>query len=220
MTLIEAKQLTKKFISGQSVLTAVDRVDLTVKKGESVAIVGPSGSGKSTLLSLLAGLDIPTDGHVFFDGVNLKTMNDRQTAEMWGQRIGFVFQSFYLIPTLTAEENVRVPLELAGHSGAVDKARLWLNKVDLGHRLNHLPSQLSGGEQQRAALARAMVSEPDILFADEPTGNLDSKNGSHMVELMFSLVEQHNTALVLITHEMPIAQRAQRIIQLKDGRIV
>jgi putative ABC transport system ATP-binding protein len=220
MILIEAKQVTKKFTTGLSTLTAVDRIDLSIRKGESTAIVGPSGSGKSTLLSLLAGLDQPTEGDVFFDGVNLKTMSDRQTAEMWGKRIGFVFQSFYLIPTLTAEENVRVPLELSGDPNAMEKARVWLDKVGLEQRGHHLPAQLSGGEQQRTALARAMVCEPDVLFADEPTGNLDSKTGSQMVELMFALVQEHGAALVLITHEMPIAQRAHRVIQIKDGKIV
>ncbi len=185
-----------------------------------MAIVGPSGSGKTTLLGLLAGLDTPTRGAVLLDNADLTAMTEDQRAQLRGEKVGFVFQSFQLIPTLTAIENVQVPLELRGESGASARARQLLERVGLGDRLDHFPSQLSGGEQQRVAIARAFVNQPRILFADEPTGNLDGTTGARIVALLEELNRESGSTVVLVTHDLSLAERAQRVIRLSDGAVV
>ena len=191
-----------------------------VDPGELVAIVGPSGSGKTTLLGLLAGLDRPTTGSVVLDGTDLAALEEDERARLRRERIGFVFQSFQLIPTLTARENVQVPLELGGASGAEARAAALLARVGLADRGHHYPAQLSGGEQQRVAIARAFVHSPRILFADEPTGNLDAATGGRIVELLLELNREQGATLVLVTHDPELARRAGRIIRLADGRVV
>jgi putative ABC transport system ATP-binding protein len=199
------------------ILTAVN---LGINSGETVAVVGASGSGKSTLLGLLAGLDVASEGEVAVDGIALGALDEDGRAEIRRRLIGFVFQSFQLIPTLTALENTMLPLELAGRASARAEAATMLSRVGLQHRLNHYPRQLSGGEQQRVALARAFATEPKILFADEPTGNLDRKTGHSIIELLFELNSEKNTTLVLVTHDEALATRCQRVIRLDSGRIV
>lgn len=191
-----------------------------VPRGQFVAIMGASGSGKSTLLGLLAGLDSPTSGEIWLDGVNIAPMEEDQLALLRGRKIGFVFQSYQLIPTLTAEENVLLPLELAGEDGNAGRARELLQAVGLGDRLDHYPVQLSGGEQQRVALARAFVLKPPLLLADEPTGNLDSTNGRHVLDLLISLNRREGATLILVTHDRALAGYADRIITVSDGMIV
>ncbi len=200
-------------------LRILDDITLSAQRGETVAIVGASGSGKSTLLGLLAGLDEPSSGQIELAGRALKQMNEDQRAQLRAQHVGFVFQSFHLLPSLTAVENVALTLELGGSRDAEQRAREVLNRVGLEHRLDHYPNQLSGGEQQRVALARAFVHQPDILFADEPTGNLDRKTGEQVTELMFAMNAEHGTTLVLVTHDATLAARCQRRITLDDGRI-
>jgi putative ABC transport system ATP-binding protein len=217
---IETEKLTREYRSGPRRLTVLDGVDLRIGNGEFVAVVGPSGSGKSTLLALLAGLDDPTSGRVVLDGVDLAALDEDGRARLRRDRIGFVFQSFQLIPSLTALENVRVPLDLAGRKDGTDRARALLDRVGLADRAGHLPVQLSGGEQQRVALARAFVHDPDILFADEPTGNLDGETGAGILELMRALNRDHGTTLVLVTHDLELAAAAGRTVRLRDGRIV
>ena len=196
-------------------------VDLDIAAGEFVAIVGPSGSGKTTLLGLLAGLDVPSDGTVHLDGRDLAGLTEDQRARLRAERVGFVFQTFQLIPTLTALENVRVPLELTGRDAeAGPRARDLLGRVGLGDRLDHYPAQLSGGEQQRVALARAFANRPAILFADEPTGNLDADTGRGGIERIIELHEGEGTTLVLVTHDVALASRADRVVRLEGGRIV
>ena len=195
-------------------------MDLIIKSGESVAIVGESGSGKSTLLGLLAGLDAPSSGTVEVNGLNLTAMNEDGRARVRSQLIGFVFQSFQLLPALTALENVMLPLELRGDTQAETAARALLIRVGLGQRLGHTPKQLSGGEQQRVALARAFVTRPAVLFADEPTGNLDSKTGAHIIDLLFELNQEQHTTLILVTHDATLAARCQRSIRLDSGLLV
>ena len=195
-------------------------IDLIIKSGESIAIVGESGSGKSTLISLLAGLDTPSSGSISLNGKLLTNMNEDGRAAMRNELIGFVFQSFQLLDGLTALENVMLPLELSGDKHAKAAATALLHRVGLAHRLSHTPKQLSGGEQQRVALARAFVTKPAILFADEPTGNLDSKTGATIVELLFELNLENHTTLILVTHDHALATRCQRTIQLDAGRIV
>ena len=195
-------------------------VNLQIKPGESVAIVGESGSGKSTLLGLLAGLDTSTSGTVTIDGRLLTAMDEDGRAALRNELIGFVFQSFQLLPNLTAQENVMLPLELNGVKQAGAPAAELLDRVGLGHRLSHTPRQLSGGEQQRVALARAFVTRPAILFADEPTGNLDSKTGQHIIDLLFELNTENSTTLILVTHDQHLAARCRRIIRLEEGAIV
>jgi putative ABC transport system ATP-binding protein len=219
MIVLETENLSKRFPSGQGYITVLDGITLQIEKGESVAITGPSGSGKSTLLGLLAGLDSPSEGRIIIEGNDLGQMTEEEITAFRGKRMGFMFQSYRLLPTLTAEENVRVPLELAGDSLATERAHEWLKQVGLEHRLNHFPAQLSGGEQQRVALARALAPQPALLFADEPTGNLDSTTGLEMADLIFSLVTANETTLLLVTHELSLSKRAGRIISLKDGRV-
>ena len=215
-----AENLTKEFRSGEHDLRVLDAVSFTIPAGAIVAIVGPSGSGKTTLLGLLAGLDAPTRGRVVIDGTDIGALDEDARARVRGEKVGFVFQSFQLIPTLTAMENVQVPLELRGESGAAERARDLLTRVGLGDRLHHFPSQLSGGEQQRVAIARAFSNAPRILFADEPTGNLDSDTGAHIVELLEALNRESGTTIVLVTHDLQLARRTQRVISLRDGVVV
>jgi putative ABC transport system ATP-binding protein len=217
---IETEQLSKEYRSGQKRLVVLDRVDLRIGSGEFVAVVGPSGSGKSTLLALLAGLDEPTSGRVRLDGVDLAGLDEDGRARLRRDRIGFVFQSFQLIPSLTALENVRVPLDLAGRRDGRERARDLLARVGLADRLDHLPVQLSGGEQQRVALARAFIHEPGILFADEPTGNLDREAGGAILGLMQDLNREHGATIVLVTHDIELASAAGRTIRLRDGRLL
>lgn len=219
MTLI-ARDLTKEYRSGEHRLTVLHEVSFSIPQGAFVAVVGPSGSGKTTLLGLLAGLDTPSGGQVLLDDADLTAMSEDERARLRGEKVGFVFQSFQLISTLTALENVQVPLELRGESGAEERARELLTRVGLGDRLGHFPTQLSGGEQQRVAVARAFANAPRILFADEPTGNLDSDTGLHIIELIESLNRESGTTVVLVTHDAALAGRAQRIIRLSDGRVV
>src|SRR5205823_9318221 len=218
--MLVARELTKEYVSGGRPLAVLRDVSFGVPQGAFVAIVGPSGSGKTTLLGLLAGLDVATRGTVVLDGLDLGTLDEDARARLRGQKVGFVFQSFQLIPTLAALENVQVPLELRGDSGADVRARELLRRVGLGDRLDHFPTQLSGGEQQRVAIARAFSNAPRILFADEPTGNLDSDTGGRIVELLELLNRESNSTVVLVTHDASLAARAQRIIRLSDGRVV
>jgi putative ABC transport system ATP-binding protein len=218
--MLEARQLTKEYQSGDHKLAVLREVNFTIPDGAFVAIVGPSGSGKTTLLGLLAGLDVPSRGSVLLDGDDLTRLSEDQRARLRGAKVGFVFQSFQLIPTLTALENVQVPLELRGDDGAPERARELLARVGLGDRLHHFPNQLSGGEQQRVAIARAFSNSPRLLFADEPTGNLDSETGARIVELLEALNRESGTTIVLVTHDLNLARRAQRIIRLADGVVV
>ncbi len=217
--MLEARDLTKEYQSGASRLAVLRQVTFSIPQGSFVAIVGPSGSGKTTLLGLLAGLDTPTSGSVSLDGADLGRMSEDQRARLRGEKVGFVFQSFQLIPTLTAIENVQVPLELRGDRGAVARARDLLQRVGLGDRTDHFPAQLSGGEQQRVAIARAFSNAPRILFADEPTGNLDGVTGARIVELLEQLNRESGSTIVLVTHETALAERAGRIIRLHDGAV-
>jgi len=191
-----------------------------VKSGETAAIVGPSGAGKSTLLALLAGLDEPTSGQVWIGGTELTALDEDGRASIRNQQVGFVFQSFHLLPAFTALENVLLPLELGGTAGATESARKALEQVGLTHRLRHYPRQLSGGEKQRVAIARAFVTRPALLFADEPTGNLDNKTGQYIMNLLFKLNARHNTTLVLVTHDVSAAKRCIRVIELSAGKII
>ena len=218
--MLEARQLTKEYQSGDHRLSVLRDVSFTVPDGAFVAIVGPSGSGKTTLLGLLAGLDVASRGTVLLDGADMSAMNEDQRAQLRGEKVGFVFQSFQLIPTLTALENVQVPLELRGEDGAPARSRELLARVGLSDRVHHFPNQLSGGEQQRVAIARAFSNAPRLLFADEPTGNLDSDTGAHIVELLETLNRESGTTIILVTHDLVLAHRAQRIIRLADGAVV
>jgi putative ABC transport system ATP-binding protein len=218
--MLVARELSKEYRSGDNKLAVLRDVSFSIPQGAFVAIVGPSGSGKTTLLGLLAGLDTPTHGHVLLDGADLTAMNEDDRARLRGEKVGFVFQSFQLISTLTALENVQVPLELRGESGAGERARELLNRVGLGDRLDHFPTQLSGGEQQRVAIARAFANAPRIMFADEPTGNLDSDTGARIVELLEQLNRESKTTIILVTHDLTLASRTQRVIRLSDGRVI
>ena len=220
IVMLVARHLTTQYRSGEHELTVLRDVNFSLPQGTFVAIVGPSGSGKTTLLGLLAGLDTPSSGTVLLDDSDLSALDEDARARLRGEKVGFVFQSFQLIPTLTALENVQVPLELRGDSGADIRARELLRRVGLGDRLDHFPTQLSGGEQQRVAIARAFSNAPRILFADEPTGNLDSDTGGRIVELLEALNRESNSTVVLVTHDASLAARAQRIIRLSDGRVV
>jgi putative ABC transport system ATP-binding protein len=218
--MLSASDLTKEYQSGDHRLTVLRDVNFSIEQGEFVAIVGPSGSGKTTLLGLLAGLDTPTRGSVQLDGTDITALDEDARAKLRGAKVGFVFQSFQLIPTLTAIENVQVPLELRGENHAIERATDVLQRVGLGDRLDHFPTQLSGGEQQRVAIARAFANRPRILFADEPTGNLDSDTGNRIVELLESLNRESGSTVLLVTHDLVLARRARRIIRLSDGAVV
>ena len=210
----------RRYRTGSGHLTVLDGISFSVAAGERLAVVGPSGSGKSTLLGLMAGLDAPDAGRVVVEGRDLAGLSPSALARLRGQRMGFVFQSYRLLPTLTALENIAVPLDLAGRADADATARAWLARVGLAERADHLPAKLSGGEQQRVALARALAPGPALVFADEPTGNLDSRTGAAMTELLFGLVAESGATLVLVTHDLALAGRAGRRIELSDGRIV
>jgi putative ABC transport system ATP-binding protein len=217
--MLRAEGLTQSYLSGGRELTVLNDINFTLEQGGFLSIVGPSGSGKTTLLGLLAGLDRAKAGRVVLDDVDLSTLSEDERARLRAERVGFVFQAFQLIPTLTARENVQVPLELMGQDGAA-RADALLERVGLGSRGHHYPAQLSGGEQQRVALARAFANQPRILFADEPTGNLDSTTGATIVELMLELNRDFGTTIVLVTHDLTLAARARRTIRLADGRVV
>jgi putative ABC transport system ATP-binding protein len=218
--MLHCQSLSRTYRSGGRDLTVLKDISFSLEPGEFLAILGPSGSGKSTLLGLLAGLDRPTAGTVHLDGQELGALNEDQRARLRGEKIGFVFQAFQLIPTLTAQENVQVPLELRGDSGAAARAGELLRRVGLSGREHHYPAQLSGGEQQRVALARGFSIRPKVLFADEPTGNLDAGTGATIIDLMVELNQDSGTTLVLVTHDLDLAGRAQRTIRLADGRVV
>jgi putative ABC transport system ATP-binding protein len=218
MPIIESQNLTKQVVSPEGTLTILDNVSLALDAGEACAIVGASGSGKSTLLGLLAGLDTPTSGRVLLDGIDLGTLDEDGRARLRAGRVGFVFQSFQLLPSLTAMENVMLPLELADEPAPAEAAREVLTRVGLADRASHYPSQLSGGEQQRVAIARAFAARPKILFADEPTGNLDQATGTRVTELLFSLNREHATTLVLVTHDESLARHCTRRVRLEAGR--
>jgi putative ABC transport system ATP-binding protein len=218
--MIILQNVTKTVQSGAEDLTILDDVSLSIPDGQFVAVTGASGSGKSTLLGLIAGLDAPSSGAILIDGANVTTMSEDELAELRSKQIGFIFQSFHLIPSLTAFENVIIPLEILGLKDARSRADKLLEDVELTARGHHYPTELSGGEQQRVAIARAFANQPKILLADEPTGNLDSKNGNHIFDLMTDLHNQHNVTLVLVTHDQSLAERAQRQVILKDGRVL
>jgi len=218
-TILRAENLTKRFRSGDEELTVLKEISFELERGASCAIVGPSGSGKTTLLGLCAGLDQPSSGTVYLEGFNLTSMNEEELAGLRNRYVGFVFQTFQLIPTLTAIENVMVPSELRGLSQPRKRAAELLEKVGLSERLFHYPTQLSGGEQQRVGLARAFINQPQILFADEPTGNLDGENSETVEKLLFDLNSEIGTTLVLVTHNLDLAGKTERIISLKSGRI-
>jgi len=218
--MLVARELTKTFPSGGQPLTVLNEVSFNIAPRSFVAVLGPSGSGKTTLLALLAGLDTPTRGTVTLDGADLGSLSEDERARLRGEKVGFVFQSFQLIPTLTALENVRVPLELRGVPDAIMRAQALLARVGLGDRTHHYPAQLSGGEQQRVALARAFVNAPKVLFADEPTGNLDQATGGRIIDLIEELNRESGTTVILVTHDEALASRATRILRLADGALV
>ncbi len=217
--MIQLEDVTKIVTSGSEELTILDSLTLEVPAGQFLSIVGPSGSGKSTLLGLIAGLDSPSSGRIVVAGQDLAALSEDSLARLRGERIGFVFQFFHLLPSLTALENVLVPMEIAGIGGAEERSRKLLGEVGLSERTHHYPSQLSGGEQQRVALARALANDPAILLADEPTGNLDASNGKHIVEIILEIHERRGTTIVLATHDEELARRADRVMMLKAGRI-
>jgi putative ABC transport system ATP-binding protein len=219
-SVLKTDHLTKQVNSPEGPLTIVLDVSLDIAAGESVAVVGPSGAGKSTLLALLAGLDAPTSGKIWLAGTDLSALDEDGRARLRAQRVGFVFQAFHLVPALTALENVMLPLELAGRADARSGALAALDRVGLANRKGHYPRQLSGGEQQRIALARAFVTEPAVLFADEPTGNLDMSTGERVGALLFELNAHSQTTLVLVTHERGLASRCQRTLQMEAGRLL
>jgi putative ABC transport system ATP-binding protein len=219
MNILSVENVTKTYQSGSRKLTVLDNVNFTIEEGESVAIVGPSGSGKTTLLGLCAGLDYATSGSVVLNGHALETLSEDQRAAVRSKEVGFIFQNFQLLPTLTALENVMVPLELKKRKDAKSKAQELLKLVGLADRATHYPTQLSGGEQQRVSIARAFANEPKILFADEPTGNLDTETGTIIEDMIFDLNKQNGTTLVLVTHDPELAKKTNKIIQIKGGVI-
>src|SRR5437773_4960735 len=218
--MIELREVSKTVMSGSEPLTILHPLTLEIPRGQFVAIVGPSGSGKSALLGLIAGLDAPTSGTVLIDGVNITRLSEDALAKLRGEKVGFVFQFFHLIPSLTAHENVSVPMEIAGAADPRGRAKKLLDEVGLTGRAHHYPSQLSGGEQQRVALARALANDPPIVLADEPTGNLDSTNGRHILGLLREIHGRRGTTVVLVTHDAELAAMADARISLRDGRVV
>ncbi|MEZ7495876.1 ABC transporter ATP-binding protein [Leeuwenhoekiella aequorea] len=218
-SILKISNLEKTYTSGSKKLTVLEDINFSITKNETFSIVGPSGSGKTTLLGICAGLDKPDSGTVTLNGIVMNSLSEDERAALRNEHVGFVFQDFQLLATLTAIENVAIPLELRGAKNAMDRAKGLLEKVGLGNRGNHYPSQLSGGEQQRVALARAFANEPKILFADEPTGNLDSETGERVVELLFELNKELGTTLVLVTHDMELAKKTQNILTIKGGKI-
>ncbi|MGJ8744845.1 ABC transporter ATP-binding protein [Polaribacter sp.] len=218
--ILKINDLEKTYTSGSKKLTVISNISFEVEKGSVFSIVGPSGSGKTTLLGLCAGLDYPTSGTIALCGTPLQDLNEDERAALRNKEVGFIFQNFQLLPTLTALENVIVPLELQGEKNAAKFGKALLEKVGLADRLHHYPSQLSGGEQQRVALARAFSNKPSILFADEPTGNLDEETGEKVIQLLFELNKEAGTTLVIITHDLDLANRTQQILRLKGGKII
>ena len=218
--MIELREVSKTVTSGSEPLTILHPLTMTIPKGQFVAVVGPSGSGKSTLLGLIAGLDAPSTGQVIIDGTEITGIDEDSLARLRGEKIGFVFQFFHLIPSLTAYENVAVPMEIAGARDARRRTAALLDEVGLSGRLHHYPSQLSGGEQQRVALARALANDPPIVLADEPTGNLDSTNGRHIMDLLRSIHDRRGSTIVLVTHDAELAAMADARLVLRDGRVV
>jgi putative ABC transport system ATP-binding protein len=219
-TVLQAESLTKTYRSGANSLTVLDQVSFSVNQGDTLSIIGPSGSGKTTLLGLCAGLDVPSQGIISLMGFKLNNMSEDDRAYIRNQYVGFVFQNFQLLSTLTALENVMVPLELRGEKNVGLKAKELLARVGLSDRTHHYPTQLSGGEQQRVAMARAFITDPKILFADEPTGNLDEENSSHITDLLFGLNKEQRTTLVLVTHNLELAQKTERILRMRGGKLV
>ena len=219
-TVLATKNVSKKVTSPEGSLTILSDVSFAIERGDSVAVVGPSGAGKSTLLALLAGLDLPTTGSIWLDGWNLSELDEDGRAQVRAASVGFIFQSFHLVPSLNALENVMLPLELAGSAGPRDTAQKILGEVGLSERTSHYPAQLSGGEKQRVAIARAFATEPAVLFADEPTGNLDARTGETIMHLMFELNRNSSTTLVLVTHDRSLAERCDREIRLDAGKLV
>jgi putative ABC transport system ATP-binding protein len=222
VAIVEVRGLTKVYGQGDTAVTALDHVNVTVEQGEFVAVMGPSGCGKSTLLNLVGGLDKPSDGQVLIDGIDIATMSDQTITELRRRRLGFVFQFFNLIPVLTTVENAALPLTLDGvkPADANERARDWLRKVGLGDKLDSRPDQLSGGQQQRVAVARALVTDPALVLADEPTGNLDSKSADEIANLLKQAAEEWGRAIVMVTHDTLIASHARRIVFMRDGHIV
>ena len=217
---LQCEHLTKTYQSGEKPLTVLDDVSFQAEQGTSLAIIGPSGSGKTTLLGLCAGLDVPTSGMISLMGFKLNAMDEDDRAYVRNQFVGFVFQNFQLLPTLTALENVMVPLELRGEKNILTQAKDLLARVGLGDRFHHYPTQLSGGEQQRVALARAFITSPRILFADEPTGNLDEENAHQITDLIFTMNKEEKTTLILVTHNLELAEKTERVLQMKGGKLV
>ncbi|MEE8059983.1 MAG: ABC transporter ATP-binding protein [Pseudomonadales bacterium] len=218
--MIRAQNVQKNVQTSEGSLCILKGIDLEIKVGETVAVIGCSGSGKSTLLGLLAGLDIPSSGLIVLGGQDITALNEDQRAQVRADLVGFVFQSFQLLPSLTALENVMLPAELNGVAGAQVLAEKYLQRVGLEHRIKHYPRQLSGGEQQRVAIARAFASQPKVLFADEPTGNLDTATGAHVIDLLFDLNREEGATLVLVTHEQRLAERCQRSLTLEAGELI
>lgn len=218
--IIAVEDLTKTYTSGSKSLHVLENINFSIAPGETVSIVGPSGSGKTTLLGLCAGLDKPSSGQIRFKSDSINNLSEDQRAALRNEHIGFIFQNFQLIPTLTALENVMVPLELQGHPEARSRSIELLERVGLGDRMSHYPTQLSGGEQQRVSIARAFSNHPEILFADEPTGNLDDETGQHIEQLLFQLNAEQGTTLIIVTHDLDLARKTQRIIKLKGGHII
>lgn len=217
--IIQTVDLKQVVSNREEPIVILDGINLSIKTGETVAIIGVSGSGKSTLLGMLAGLDYPSSGQVLMAGEDITNLDEEARSELRGKKVGFVFQNFQLLPGLTALENVMLPMEVRGDRSAKEKAAQWLEKVGLSKRASHLPQQLSGGEQQRVAVARAFAGEADILFADEPTGNLDTKTGEHIADLLFQLNEQQGTTLILVTHDTKLASLCQRQLRMESGRL-
>ncbi len=217
--MIQVENVTHSVVYGDEIINILKDVTFSIIAGETVAITGSSGSGKTTLLGLMAGLDVPSQGSITVDGQNISALSEDERALFRGKNVGFVFQSFHLLPSLTALENVALPLDLMGDKEATTKASAYLQQVGLGHRMGHFPAQLSGGEQQRVAIARAFASQPKYLFADEPTGNLDAKTGSTIIDLLFDLNKKYNTTLILVTHEQRLAGHCQRQLVIEEGRL-
>lgn len=219
-TVLQAENLAKIYKSGNKELVVLDEVSFSAEQGTSLSIIGPSGSGKTTLLGLCAGLDVPSSGTISLMGFKLNKMSEDDRAYVRNQFVGFIFQNFQLLSTLTALENVMIPMELRGEKNVEPKATELLDRVGLADRMHHYPSQLSGGEQQRVAMARAFINAPKILFADEPTGNLDEETADHVTNLLFSLNQEEKTTLVLVTHNLELAKKTERVLQMKGGKII
>ncbi|MFZ5955076.1 MAG: ABC transporter ATP-binding protein [Nanoarchaeota archaeon] len=220
-TQIKLDYITKAYKMGNTTISALGGIDLEIKKGDFMAIVGPSGSGKSTMMNMVGALDVATTGNIFLDNINIEHLQESELAQIRGQKIGFVFQTFNLIPTLTALENVMLPMlfQSIPRQKRIDRAKKLLNDVGLSQRLNHLPGEMSGGQRQRVAIARALANDPDIILADEPTGNLDSKTGEEIIQMFINLNKEGKT-IIIVTHDNELAKRAKKIVRIKDGKIV